>query len=107
WTGAWSRFMHSYLKNTWYAAAFSDEVGGRPVARTLLDEPWVIYRKSDGTPAMLLDRCPHRFAPLSLGQVIGDDIQCPYHGLRFDSTGACVSNPHAKDAGPLRAATVF
>jgi vanillate O-demethylase monooxygenase subunit len=51
----------------------------------------------------LFDRCPHRFAPLSAGRLIGDDIQCGYHGLKFDCSGACVSNPH----GPIpRAATV-
>jgi phenylpropionate dioxygenase-like ring-hydroxylating dioxygenase large terminal subunit len=41
------------------------------------------------------DRCPHRFAPLSMGYVEGDRVVCGYHGLEFDSsTGACVRNPH-------------
>jgi len=96
--------MGTYLKNCWYAAAFSDEVADTPFARTLLDQPMVIYRRSDGSPAMLLDRCPHRFAPLSMGKVVGDDLQCPYHGLRFNGSGACVANPHMKSGGPLKAA---
>src|SRR5208282_867337 len=99
--------MVNYLRNAWYAAAFSDEVvGDIPFRRTLLDTPIVIYRQKNGTPAMLDDRCPHRFAPLSKGRVIGDEIQCPYHGLRFAASGACSHNPHLKGGGPLKAASV-
>lgn len=86
--------MSPYLQNCWYAAAFSDELGRTPLARRLLDMPVVFYRKEDGAPVALVDRCPHRFAPLSDGVVMGDDIQCGYHGLRFDCEGRCVANPH-------------
>jgi phenylpropionate dioxygenase-like ring-hydroxylating dioxygenase large terminal subunit len=95
-----------YLKNVWYAAAFSDEVNDSPFARTLLDTELAIFRQSNGAAVILRDRCPHRFAPLSLGKVIGDELQCPYHGLRFGSSGACTHNPHAKEGGPLKAASV-
>jgi len=94
-----------YLQNCWYAAAFSDEVTRTPMARTLLDIPVVFYRREDGTPVALHDRCPHRFAPLSLGAVVGDDLQCGYHGLLFDCAGRCVGNPH-NEGKPLAAASV-
>ncbi|MDB5682813.1 MAG: putative iron-sulfur protein [Sphingomonas bacterium] len=97
--------MGLFLTNCWYAAAFVDEVTRAPLARTLLDTPIVFYRREDGTPAALHDRCPHRFAPLSSGTLVGDDLQCGYHGLRFDCAGRCVSNPH-NDGKPLRAADV-
>jgi phenylpropionate dioxygenase-like ring-hydroxylating dioxygenase large terminal subunit len=86
--------MTMYLRNIWYVAAYSDELQRAPIARTLLDEPLVLYRKEDGTPVVLSDRCPHRFAPLSRGRIVGDLIECGYHGLRFDSSGACVATPH-------------
>lgn len=94
-----------YLRNTWYAAAWSEDiVPDRPFARTLLAEPIVFFRKADGTVAALLDRCPHRFAPLSAGTVLpGDRLQCPYHGLAFDASGACVLNPHGKGTIPAAA----
>jgi phenylpropionate dioxygenase-like ring-hydroxylating dioxygenase large terminal subunit len=83
-----------YLRNIWYVAAYAHEVARVPLARTLLDGPMVLYRKEDDSPVILADRCPHRFAPLSRGRLVGDAIQCGYHGLRFDSSGACVSTPH-------------
>ncbi|MBN8832439.1 MAG: aromatic ring-hydroxylating dioxygenase subunit alpha [Sphingomonadales bacterium] len=97
--------MSLFLKNCWYAAAFSDEVSRKPLTRTLLDTPVVLYRKEDGTPVALLDRCPHRFAPLSTGTLVGDQIQCGYHGLRFDTAGRCVFNPH-NDGKPLASANI-
>jgi vanillate O-demethylase monooxygenase subunit len=96
----------TYLRNTWYIAAWSVELApGRPLARTLLDEPLVLYRDEADRPRALADRCPHRFAPLSMGRLYdgGATIQCPYHGLQFDSTGACVHNPHGDGRIPQAA----
>ena len=88
--------MLNYLRNAWYASAYADEISERPLARKLLDRDMVIYRDAENQLAVLEDRCPHRFAPLSGGKVIEGTIQCPYHGLRFDRTGACTHNPHMK-----------
>ena len=95
----------SYLRNAWYVAAWSDDLtDGQLLGRTILKEPIVLYRKSDGHVAALEDRCPHRFAPLHMGQIVnGDCIQCPYHGLEFNSSGACVLNPHGTKNIPPRA----
>jgi len=85
----------TYLRNAWYVAGFDDELRpGELLARTYLGENVVLFRASDGTPRALQDRCPHRFAPLSAGKLVGDAIQCGYHGLTFDAGGACVRNPH-------------
>ena len=82
----------TYLRNAWYVAAWSDDLGdGQLLSRTILKERIVLYRKSDGNVAALQDRCPHRFAPLHMGKILhGDRIQCPYHGLEFNSSGTCV-----------------
>jgi phenylpropionate dioxygenase-like ring-hydroxylating dioxygenase large terminal subunit len=63
------------------------------VARTMLDEPIVLYRKDDGGITALEDRCCHRLAPLSKGRVEGDDLRCMYHGLKFAPSGQCVEIP--------------
>ncbi len=95
----------AYLRNAWYVAAWADHIGdGQLVARTIMEEPIVLYRAADGSVAAIEDRCAHRFAPLSMGKIVGGDrIQCPYHGLEFDRTGACVHNPHGAKNIPSRA----
>jgi vanillate O-demethylase monooxygenase subunit len=82
-----------FVRNAWYVAAWDHEVAGTPFARTILNEPIVLYRRSDGTPVALADRCCHRGAPLSLGRVDGDDLECGYHGLVFAASGECVRVP--------------
>ena len=82
-----------FLKDYWYVAAWSDELGKSPLAVTMLKQPIVLFRSADGTPVALEDRCIHRRAPLSIGNVVGDDIQCAYHGLVFDAGGKCVKIP--------------
>ena len=81
------------IKNAWYVCAWDHEIGAAPLRRWICREPIVLWRGRDGRPAALADRCPHRGAPLSLGRVIGGDLQCGYHGLRFDADGNCVAVP--------------
>lgn len=80
-------------KNQWYIAAWSDEVGRQPLARWILDEPVAFYRREDGRAVALEGHCPHRGFPFAKSEVIGDDIKCGYHGIRFGPDGRCVSIP--------------
>ena len=82
-----------FLRNYWYVAALDDEVRERPLGRTILGEPVVLFRAANGTLHAFEDRCAHRRLPLSMGKVIGDALQCHYHGLRFDGSGKCVRVP--------------
>jgi vanillate O-demethylase monooxygenase subunit len=83
----------NFVRNAWYVAATAAELGRSLLGRTLLGVPVVMYRKEDGTPVALEDRCGHRFIKLSLGRLIGDRVQCGYHGLEYDCAGACVRVP--------------
>ena len=95
----------TYLRNAWYCAGWSETLGDNAVLGiTILKEPVVVYRQGNGEVAALEDRCAHRFAPLSMGAVIGGNrIRCPYHGLEYDKTGACVLQPHGNKNIPSRA----
>lgn len=101
-----------FIANAWYVALWADELpAGKLVHQTILNQPVVLFRKEDGTPAAIVDRCSHRFAPLSMGKLLpGDRVQCPYHGLEFDTSGSCVKNPHGNCVIPaashLRSYTV-
>jgi vanillate O-demethylase monooxygenase subunit len=70
------------------------------MTRRIIDQPIYLYRLDDGGIAALLDRCPHRFAPLSLGMREGDNVVCGYHGLTFSPQGKCVRNPFAERIPP-------
>jgi phenylpropionate dioxygenase-like ring-hydroxylating dioxygenase large terminal subunit len=41
----------------------------------------------------LKDLCPHRGTPLSCGHFDGQEVECCYHGWRFDLTGRCTAIP--------------
>ncbi|MBT5048264.1 MAG: aromatic ring-hydroxylating dioxygenase subunit alpha [Rhodospirillaceae bacterium] len=89
-----------YLRNRWYVAAWARELDDGPVGRTIMDEPIAFFRAKDGKVAALEDACAHRFMPLSLGTVEDGCLQCPYHGLRYDSAGACVHVPGQTQVPP-------
>src|SRR5579875_3301069 len=82
-----------FLRNYWYVAAFSDEVREERLGRTILNEPVALFRTKSGAVAALEDRCSHRWMPLSKGWVDGEMLVCCYHGVAFDSAGACVRVP--------------
>lgn len=93
----------TWLRNAWYQAGWSDELGaGAFLARTILEAPLLFFRRVDGSIAAIHDRCPHRFAPLSAGTLRDGVVTCGYHGLAFDGTGKCVRNPHGPIASAMR-----
>jgi phenylpropionate dioxygenase-like ring-hydroxylating dioxygenase large terminal subunit len=89
-----------FLRNYWYVAASDSEVGRKLLRCTILGEPIVFFRLEDGTPVAFEDRCAHRHLPLSMGKLVGDHLQCHYHGLRFDQTGRCVRIPGQEQIPP-------
>ncbi|MFT4268106.1 MAG: aromatic ring-hydroxylating dioxygenase subunit alpha [Xenophilus sp.] len=83
----------AYAYNAWYPLAWSRDIGRRLSTRRVLEEDIVAFRTEDGRIAALEDVCPHRLAPLSLGTLRGDAVECGYHGLAFDCGGQCVAAP--------------
>jgi phenylpropionate dioxygenase-like ring-hydroxylating dioxygenase large terminal subunit len=81
------------LRNYWYTVAPSGLVEAKPLAVAALGEDLVAWRSESGTPHVFADVCPHRAARLSLGAPVGDDLQCAFHGLRFDGEGRCTHVP--------------
>jgi phenylpropionate dioxygenase-like ring-hydroxylating dioxygenase large terminal subunit len=85
-----------FVRNAWYVVALARNVDRKPVRVRLLDDALVLYRKQNGELVALRDRCPHRHAPLSMGTLAGDELQCRYHGFKFDCSGACTAIPGEK-----------
>ena len=89
------RYSVVRLPGHWFVIAESHELTrDRPLGRRLMGTPLVLFRDREGRAATLLDRCPHRNVPLSLGEMAKDGtLECPYHGWRFDGSGACTNIP--------------
>jgi phenylpropionate dioxygenase-like ring-hydroxylating dioxygenase large terminal subunit len=79
---------------SWYAVALASEVEpGKPIGKDFLNTRVAVYRRASGEPVVLTSRCPHMGADLSLGDVLGDDLRCPYHHFRFGPGGECSAIP--------------
>lgn len=94
--------MGGFVRNAWYPAAWSREVGTGVEARRILGEPICLWRGQSGKVFALDDACPHRLSPLSCGKVKGDAVECGYHGMTFDGAGKCIRIP-GQESIPQRA----
>lgn len=81
------------LRNHWYIACAATQLSSVPRTTQVLDQELMLFRDDAGHPHALLDRCCHRGAPLSLGEVVDGTLACRYHGGRYDGTGMCVHIP--------------
>ncbi len=82
------------IPNQWYVVLESKEVRrGKPVGVTRMGEKMVFWRDIAGQVACVVDQCPHRGVAFSAGKLVGDHIQCPFHGFEFDSSGRCTLIP--------------
>jgi phenylpropionate dioxygenase-like ring-hydroxylating dioxygenase large terminal subunit len=94
----------AFLRNTWYVAAWDNEVPHDALfQRTLLNESVLFFRDDAGVVQAISNRCPHRFAPLHMGKRVANGVQCPYHGLQFNGSGKCTGNPHGEGKIPSAA----
>lgn len=89
------------LRRYWYAVARSSDVTPGPVAVGLLGERLVVWRGQAGTLTVAPDRCPHREAPLSLGEIEDGCLVCAYHGWTFGDGGRCVRVPSSDPGTPV------
>lgn len=85
-----------FVRNAWYVAAWEREIGDGLVPLTVLGLPVVLFRQPDGAVVALEDACPHRKLPLSMGRLVGAEVECGYHGMRFDGQGACTWAPGSR-----------
>jgi len=88
----------TWMKNCWYVAARDNEINcDGLLARTICGTRLVFYRTENGDPVAMHDSCPHRLVPLSRGRLVGDSLQCAYHGMRFSPEGVCTKVPGQTD----------
>ena len=81
------------FKSFWYIASESKDLKSKALGRTILDENIVIFRDENGQPVAFRDKCLHRSAPLSRGDVRLGRLHCSYHGWIYDSSGSVLDVP--------------
>lgn len=91
-----------FLRNAWYVAAWSSEIGRQLRQIRVLGERICVFRSGGDEVIALEDACPHRKLPLSRGRIRNGNLECGYHGLTFDHAGRCVWAPGGGSI-PLRA----
>ena len=85
--------LETGLPNLWYLIARSEDVDVRPVALKRLDRNIVLWRGEKGEINAVEDYCPHRGAPLSMGEVINGNLACAYHGVQVTGAGVVADVP--------------
>jgi phenylpropionate dioxygenase-like ring-hydroxylating dioxygenase large terminal subunit len=90
----------------WFQVATSNMLkkGGKPASLHYFAQDLVAFRDHDGLVHVLDAYCPHLGAHLGvLGTIVGNTIQCPFHGWRFDGAGRCQYIPYAQKIPPRAA----
>ena len=95
--GQWATHQTPLIRNCWYVAALSHEVTRDLLERTLLNTTVVLYRRLDGSPVVMDNRCSHRSFPLSKGKLEQDNLICGYHGMVYSPLGQCLGMPSLPD----------
>lgn len=82
----------------WYAVAFSKELAQAAVLRRkVAGRELVVFRTESGEACVFDAFCPHLGAHLAEGgKVVGERIQCPFHGFQFDTQGKCIETPYGE-----------
>lgn len=96
--------MFTELREVWLPIQIASKVSKKPLAVRIDGVDLTLFRGQDGKVGALVDRCPHRGVKLSLGTVGKDGcLECPFHGWRFATDGACVDVPLSRLTAERRA----
>ncbi len=87
--------------NHWYVVALGTEITNKPFGCVIWKQAIVLFRDTQGVVHALEDSCPHRMVKLSHGAVVGDQIECSYHGWQFNGEGACTAVPYLTEKQKL------
>ena len=82
------------LRNIWYVACASTFLKkGQMIEKEIDGEKICMGRDEKGEAFALRNQCPHRGIPLTYGNFDGCEIECCYHGWRFEPNGQCTKIP--------------
>jgi phenylpropionate dioxygenase-like ring-hydroxylating dioxygenase large terminal subunit len=90
------------IRNQWYAILESKNIKkGRVTGVKRLGENLALWRTGENEIACIANKCVHRGASLSAGKIIKNRLQCPFHGLQYDSHGKVILIPANGETQPV------
>jgi phenylpropionate dioxygenase-like ring-hydroxylating dioxygenase large terminal subunit len=90
------------IYNQWYIILESRELKKhRPLKLVRFSEPLSLWRDQENRVCCISDTCCHRGASLACGRIVGGDLECPFHGFTYDSTGSVTAVPANGKASPV------
>lgn len=97
------------MPSSWYCLGLAADLkSGTLWRRWLAGQALVVFRTATGVVAALSAWCPHLGADLGVGgQIVGEDIRCPFHGFCFNRVGECTSTPYGKRIPPAAKARSY
>jgi nitrite reductase (NADH) small subunit len=89
--------MSAIIDHLWLDVCALEDIPLRGARRIgPASRPIAIFRSGDDEIYALVDRCPHKNGPLSMGIVHGSSVTCPLHGMKIDLASG---EPMGADAG--------
>jgi phenylpropionate dioxygenase-like ring-hydroxylating dioxygenase large terminal subunit len=97
------------LYGFWYRAVPANKLPANKLQKAmLLEVPLVLGRDQQRRPFALHDACPHRGMPLSCGRFDGEQVECNYHGWKFDAhSGQCRAIPSLTSDQKLKVDRIY
>ena len=90
----------------WYPVSLASEIApGQVTGIDFLGGRAVVYRTEGGTARVRSAYCRHLGADLAIGDVVGEELRCPFHQWRYGEDGRCTATA-VGDPAP-RAARLF
>jgi 5,5'-dehydrodivanillate O-demethylase len=95
--------MGNLFRRYWHPVSTLAEMDGRWTKKVrILGEDLVLYRNRKDEFGLIGEQCPHRRASMAYGIPTEDGIRCPYHGWKFDATGACTEQPNEPEGSTFK-----
>jgi nitrite reductase/ring-hydroxylating ferredoxin subunit len=91
----------------WYLACSASRLQSGPFSLEALGRQLAIFRTASGRLVVMDGRCSHLGADLGRGCVVGESIECPFHGWQYGADGRCSHAPAMSDAPRFARQSIF
>lgn len=86
------------IPHGWFGLCYSHELAAGEIKKVrFCGRDIAVFRTASGQAAALDNYCPHLGAPLHQGEIVGENLRCPFHHWQWNGKGQCADIPYAKN----------